>query len=251
MAAAAVLFVGQPMVADAGGQLTGRDIQNNSIQSKDIQDDNLKSRDIQDGSLRAKDFAEGELPAGAQGEAGPQGEVGPQGAIGPQGVPGATGSTGARGATGEQGDTGAPGPAGPVDGPAVLMGRTNVDPYNSYTCFAAPLSGIEYPASCSPDGLSSVSMPIPTAKDLRNVWASTSAPVSVATNFAIYDAETDTELLSCTIATGERMCSAAGPIALARGTNLAIKVWGSPVSVSVSHALELWHPSTTTTASSN
>lgn len=108
--AAAVLFVGQPMVADAGGQLTGQDIQNDSIQSKDIKDDNLKSRDIRDGSLRAKDFKDGELPAGAEGAVGPQGSTGP---VGPKGDQGANGNTGPRGTQGVPGPEGPEGPAGP------------------------------------------------------------------------------------------------------------------------------------------
>jgi hypothetical protein len=71
-----VLLATNPLVAQAGGLITGADIKNNSVTTKDVKDN----------SLLAKDFKAGQVPAGPQGPAGPVGPQGPQGPQGPSGV---------------------------------------------------------------------------------------------------------------------------------------------------------------------
>lgn len=69
----AFLFVTNPHVVNAAGQINGKNIKKNAIPSKHVKD----------GSLLAKDFKAGQLPTGPQGPAGPQGVPGPAGPTGP------------------------------------------------------------------------------------------------------------------------------------------------------------------------
>lgn len=85
-----LLMVGNPVVAEAGRMITGKQIKNGTVTSADIKNK----------SLRAADFKNGELPQGEPGPAGPEGAAGPagpQGADGPQGAEGAAGATGPSG----------------------------------------------------------------------------------------------------------------------------------------------------------
>lgn len=68
-----ILLATNPMVVQAAGMITGRD----------IKDGTVTTRDIRDRTLRAADFKPGQLP---RGERGPQGEMGPAGPQGPSGV---------------------------------------------------------------------------------------------------------------------------------------------------------------------
>jgi hypothetical protein len=104
------LFLTNPVVADAARQLTGRDIQNDSLTSADIRNDTLRGRDVRDKSLTKADFR-GSLigPQGPQGPEGPEGKRGPTGQRGPAGVPGPTGERGPAGPIGPTGATGPPG----------------------------------------------------------------------------------------------------------------------------------------------
>lgn len=108
----AVVLVTNPVVADAARQLTGRDIQNDSVTSADIRNDTLRGKDVRDKSLTKADFR-GSItgPQGVQGPVGEQGPGGEQGAAGEQGPAGPAGPTGL---TGPPGSPGQPGP-GTVD----------------------------------------------------------------------------------------------------------------------------------------
>lgn len=84
-ALAGILAVGSYAGAQAAGQITGRQ----------IKDDSVAGRDIRDGSLRASDFALGSLrPGDFSGDpTGPPGDVGKQGPAGTVGPPGFRGVT--------------------------------------------------------------------------------------------------------------------------------------------------------------
>ena len=103
-AAIAFLLVTNPVVSDAAGQLTG----------KDIKDSSLTGKDVKDGTLLKGDFKSGQLPAGAQGPAGAPGAPGGTGSQGPEGPEGAEGPQGPEGPLGPQGPQGPAGPIGPI-----------------------------------------------------------------------------------------------------------------------------------------
>ena len=63
MVAVGFLLVTNPVIVNAAGQVTG----------KDVKDKSLTGKDVKDNSLLSKDFKAGQLPAGAQGPVGPPG----------------------------------------------------------------------------------------------------------------------------------------------------------------------------------
>lgn len=71
-----VALATNPVVVQAAGKITGRD----------IKDGTVTSRDVKDRSLRATDFKPGQIPQGRPGPQGPRGETGPAGPQGPSGV---------------------------------------------------------------------------------------------------------------------------------------------------------------------
>ncbi len=80
----------------ASGDITGRDIANNSVGGKDIRQNSVAGGDIRDDSLKGADIDEStlELQAGSAGSPGQTGERGPQG---DRGLPGPKGDQGPRG----------------------------------------------------------------------------------------------------------------------------------------------------------
>jgi hypothetical protein len=58
---ATFLLVANPVVADAAGKITGKQIKNNSVGSKDIKDNDLKGADVKDGSIAGTDVTDGSL----------------------------------------------------------------------------------------------------------------------------------------------------------------------------------------------
>ena len=135
---AAFLLVTNPVVAEAGRTITGKQIKNNTVTSADIKNK----------SLLAKDFKPGQLPSGTvgpvgpEGPAGPVGPEGPAGPVGPEGPEGEQGPDGAQGPEGEQGPEGAdgqPGPAGPM-GPSGIVHDEALDGAGNRT--RVPTSGL-------------------------------------------------------------------------------------------------------------
>jgi hypothetical protein len=59
--AVAFLLATNPTVVDAAGQITGKQIKNNSIASKDIKNNSVKGGDVRDNSLTGADIAENTL----------------------------------------------------------------------------------------------------------------------------------------------------------------------------------------------
>lgn len=226
-----VLFVSQPLMAEAAKMITGKQIKNGTVTSADIKNNNLKSADIKNGSLKAKDFAAGQLPAGPKGDTGPAGPKGDTGPAGPKGDTGPAGPAGAKGDTGPAGD-----PA-TADGPAVLMGRVNSA--GGASCLVGPISGSATTASCNqgPTGTQLVEMPAPSDAILRNFLVRSMSPVA---NDILVQLVGDLAVLGhCTIAAGASTCSIPGPVAVGAGTLLHVEATNGQ---SLLYGLELSSP---------
>jgi hypothetical protein len=61
----AFLLVTNPVVVDAAGQVTGKQIRNNSVTGKDLKDDSIQGKDVQNASLTSADLAAGTIPVPA------------------------------------------------------------------------------------------------------------------------------------------------------------------------------------------
>jgi hypothetical protein len=60
--AVAFLLVTNPVVVDAAGQVTGKQIKNSSVTGKDLKDESLQGKDVKDASLTSADLAAGTIP---------------------------------------------------------------------------------------------------------------------------------------------------------------------------------------------
>ena len=68
VAVLAFLVVTNPVMAEAGKQITGKQIQNGTVTSADLKNNNVKSKDIKDNQIRSADIKDGSIEAADLGD---------------------------------------------------------------------------------------------------------------------------------------------------------------------------------------
>lgn len=196
-------------------------------------------------------------PAGVPGRTGPAGPAGPTGEpgpIGPSGATGPAGEAGSRGEPGEPGPTGSPGPVGP-SGPPGEQGEAGEPGDPGPTGPSGPPGPTGSPGQKGDPGDDGTTPLIGGSLDLLEVgddegWLALGHrfapadtedsakmavpdPMSVADFTVLVEANSSsmlitlsngTDVISCSVPAGGTTCTAAGPLAFASNSTIAVRV---------------------------